>query len=135
VVDLRAAGARHPFADQCPADALGEVGEPAHVRQVEVVAVRLGDPRERELPDLGLVTFEDPETGRQLTVDTGDPALRERFRQAAEAADAATLAALRRRGVDALTVGTEAELLPALVAFLSRRRRAPARGPHLPSTG
>jgi hypothetical protein len=101
----------------------------------EVVAVRVGDPRERELPDIGLVTFEDPETGRQLTVDTSDATLRARFRAAAAAADDAVIAALGRRGVDLLTLGTEAEILPALVAFLANRRRARALGPRRPPTG
>jgi len=101
----------------------------------EVIAVRLGDPGERALPDVGVATFEDPETGQQLTVDTGDARLRERFRAAAAAADQARIAALGRRGVEVLTLGTEAEILPALVTFLSTRRRSPARGPHLPPAG
>jgi uncharacterized protein (DUF58 family) len=98
----------------------------------EVVAVRLGDPRERDLPDIGIATFEDAETGRQLVVDTGDAALRERFRAAAAAADEALVATLRRRGVDVLTLSTDTDILPALVTFLRTRRQ---RGPHLPSAG
>ena len=50
-------------------------------RRHEVVGARLRDPREVSLPDVGLITFEDPETGEQLTVDTGSQRLRERFAQ------------------------------------------------------
>ena len=69
-------------------------------RRHEVIAVRLEDPREVDMPDIGVVTFEDPETGAQLTVDTGDARLRERFRAAAEQtvhADRRDAAVVRRR--------------------------------------
>ncbi len=51
----------------------------------EVVAVRLHDPRESVLPDIGMAVFEDPETGDQLMVNTADAGMRERFRAAAAA--------------------------------------------------
>jgi uncharacterized protein (DUF58 family) len=92
----------------------------------EVVAVVLRDPREAELPDVGLVAFEDPETGEQLLVDTGDRALRERFRRAAQAQAERLRADLAACGVDQLVLGTDQELLPTLVRFLERRRSATA---------
>src|SRR5437660_1427100 len=49
----------------------------------EVIALWVADPREREIPDIGVVTFEDPESGGQLVVDTGNARLRARFQQAA----------------------------------------------------
>jgi uncharacterized protein (DUF58 family) len=49
----------------------------------ELICAVVSDPREEDLPDIGLVTFEDPESGRQLEVDTRSAALRERFRAAA----------------------------------------------------
>jgi uncharacterized protein (DUF58 family) len=49
----------------------------------QILAAVVGDPREREMPDVGLVRFEDPETLRQVEVDTGDRQLRDRFRTAA----------------------------------------------------
>jgi uncharacterized protein (DUF58 family) len=52
----------------------------------EVSAIRVTDPREHELPDCGLMMFEDEESGEQLLVDTSDPAIRERYRLATEAA-------------------------------------------------
>jgi len=88
----------------------------------EVVAVRLCDPREASLPDIGIVTFEDPESGRQLTVDTGDSRLRERFRQAAERQAEKIRADLGARGVDLLELSTDEDLLPALFRFLESRK-------------
>uniref|UniRef100_A0A831THA4 DUF58 domain-containing protein n=1 Tax=Thermorudis peleae TaxID=1382356 RepID=A0A831THA4_9BACT len=96
----------------------------------EVVAVRLTDPREREIPDIGLVTFEDPETGVQLVVDTGDRRLRERFRAAAEQQAERLRSELRACGVDLLELDTAEALLPPLRRFLElRRQRRAARGP------
>ena len=88
----------------------------------EVVAVRLSDPRESALPDIGIVTFEDPETGAQLTVDTGDRRLRERFAAAAADQSDRLRAALAGCGVAELALDTGDELLPALVSFLKARR-------------
>lgn len=89
----------------------------------EVVAVRLRDPREGELPDVGLVTLEDPETDAQMIVDTHDRRLRERFRRAAEVQAGGIGADLTACGVDTLVVGTDEELLPVLSRFLLARRR------------
>jgi uncharacterized protein (DUF58 family) len=89
----------------------------------EVVAVRLADPRESELPDVGLVTLEDPETGAQLIVDTADARLRERFTRAAEARAEALRLELARRGVDELVLSTGEDLLPPLTRFLEARRQ------------
>jgi uncharacterized protein (DUF58 family) len=88
----------------------------------EVVAVRLRDPREESLPDVGILTFEDPETGRQLTVDTGDKRLRERFAEAAREQASRVSADLAACKVDGLVLGTDAPLLPELARFLHLRR-------------
>jgi uncharacterized protein (DUF58 family) len=97
-------------------------------QRYEVVAVQLTDPRDGALPDIGLVAFEDPESGAQLLVDTGDADLRTRFAEAA-AAEAETLRTeLSRHGVEQLVVSTDEELLPALARFLALR----GRGRHLP---
>lgn len=89
----------------------------------EVLAVRLVDPLERELPDLGLLRLRDAETGEQLEVDTGDPALRRRFAAAARARDEALQAALARAGVDALELVTGDDLAAAVLRFAELRRR------------
>jgi len=91
----------------------------------EIIAVRLHDPRESELPDVGFITLEDPETGAQLMVNTSDRSLRERFQSAACAQDEGIRTALARHGIDQLTLSTSGGLLPALVEFLELRRRRP----------
>jgi uncharacterized protein (DUF58 family) len=88
----------------------------------EVVAVRLHDPREAELPDVGLLTVEDPETGVQLLVDTRNRDLRERFAAAAVAQTEKLCADLARCGVDRLDLSTDGSLLPMVVRFLNARR-------------
>jgi uncharacterized protein (DUF58 family) len=98
-------------------------------RRHEVVAARLSDPRERSLPDVGIVTFEDPETGEQITVDTGDAGVRQRFAAAAQAQARRIDDSFAACGVDHLTLHTDAPLLPALAAFLDARRRTRVRRP------
>ena len=82
----------------------------------EVVAVRLVDPREYELPDAGLLFVEDAETGEQLLVDSSDPELRRRLRAAAEEQDEAIRHAVARAGVDLHVVSTEDDLVERLRA-------------------
>jgi uncharacterized protein (DUF58 family) len=86
------------------------------------VAVQLSDPRERELPDVGLITLEDPETGKQLIVNTTDRRLRERFRQAANAQAEQIKADLEASAVDQLVLSTAEDLLPAMIRFMQARR-------------
>jgi uncharacterized protein (DUF58 family) len=90
----------------------------------EVVVVRIADPREAELPDVGIVTMEDPETGEQLLVDTADRRLRERFAEAARAQAASIERALAAQGVRQIVARTDADLLPPLLELLDRRRLA-----------
>lgn len=99
----------------------------------EVVAAVLRDPRESCLPDVGVVTFEDPETGEQLTVDTGGRRLRERFAAAAVAQTRHLTDTLAACGVDRLTLSTDTPLLTALAAFLEGRRRSRPRLPAAPA--
>jgi uncharacterized protein (DUF58 family) len=89
----------------------------------EMVAVCLRDPRESDLPDVGVITLEDPETGRQLVVDTANAGLRERFHQAALEQAAHMRADFTAAGIDSLELSTGSDMLPALVAFLEKRRR------------
>ena len=89
----------------------------------EVLAVRLLDPLERELPDLGLIPLRDAETGQELWVDTHDRGFRHRFAQLAAQRDDQLRAALTRAGVDALELSTEGELLNAIVRFIELRRQ------------
>lgn len=88
----------------------------------EVVAVRLHDPREASLPDVGLLTLEDPETGRQVIVDTGDKRLRTRYAAAADAQAHAIREAVQRAGASLLEISTAEPLLPVVAHFLRMRQ-------------
>lgn len=89
----------------------------------EVVAIRLIDPLERALPDLGLVLMQDAETGEQLYVDTGDAAFRRRFEAAAQAREEALFAAFGNAGVDALELATDDDLVATVMRFAEMRKR------------
>ncbi len=89
----------------------------------EVVAVRLFDPLEMNLPELGLVTVEDAETGEQLFIDTTDPAFRARYVTEAEARETALRDALARAGADTLELSTDDDLLEAMLRFAVMRRQ------------
>ena len=89
----------------------------------EVVAVRLLDPMELQLPDLGLLTIRDAETGEQMLVDTHDPGFRKRFGRIAAQREAELREGLARSGVDALELSTDADLVDAIVRFTEMRKR------------
>jgi uncharacterized protein (DUF58 family) len=89
----------------------------------ELVAIRLSDPREEELPDAGLIVVEDAETGELLSVDTSDPEFRQRFQAAARQRQAELEDAVRRAGVELYDVSTEDDLAHALVRIVEARRR------------
>ena len=107
----------------------------AHLAQRhEVIAVRLYDPLEMELPDLGLVTIQDAETGEQVLVDTHDRRFRKRFAFIAEQREKALRAAFRQAGVDALELSTGDELIDAVLRFADlRKRRSQLASGSLPS--
>ena len=92
-------------------------------RRHEVMAVRLYDPREIELPDVGPVLIDDAETGEQLYVDTHDPTFRRRYREAGERREAELRAAFRRAGIEAVSLSTDEDLVAAIVRVASRRKR------------
>jgi uncharacterized protein (DUF58 family) len=89
----------------------------------EVVAVRLFDPREYELPDAGLIAVQDAETGEQLLVDSSDPEFRRRLRQAGEERAIAVRDASRRAGVDLHVISTDDDLVEAFVRIVESRKR------------
>jgi uncharacterized protein (DUF58 family) len=89
----------------------------------DVVAARITDPRERDLPVIGIVTFEDPETGRQVDVDTTSKRLRERYRKAAEEQRARLLADLRRARAQLLEIDTARPVVTQLISYLRARQR------------
>lgn len=93
-------------------------------RRHEVIAIRIVDADETDLRSDGIVVFEDLESGEQVTVDTDDPAFRERFRQAAHAREQALHTAARHAGTDLHRISSDEDLVGALVRLSQRRRRA-----------
>ena len=89
----------------------------------EVVAIRLTDPREYELPDAGVIVVEDAETGEQLVVDSSDAEFRHRLREAGEHREAELRAATLRAGVDICEVSTADDLVTAFVRIVESRKR------------
>jgi len=89
----------------------------------EVLAIRLWDPRETELPDIGLVVMEDAETGEQLYVDTHDRRFRLRFHEEAQRRETELNSAFRHARVDVLSLSTEDDLVRAIVSFAAQRRQ------------
>lgn len=87
----------------------------------EVLALRVHDPREEALPDVGLLTLEDPETGALVELDTARSRVRARFAALAGAELRAIDATLREAGVDVVPVSTERDPLTTLAAYLERR--------------
>jgi uncharacterized protein (DUF58 family) len=94
-------------------------------RRHDVVALQVVDPRESELPPVGMVYVEDAETGEQIFVDTDDPVFRERLAAGARERQQALVAAARRSGTEIHQVATDDDLVRALtrVSELRRRRR------------
>ena len=89
----------------------------------EVVAIRLLDPREYELPDAGMIVVEDAETREQLVVDSSDAEFRRRLREAGEGREAELRALTLRAGVDIHEVSTADDLVQALVRIIESRKR------------
>jgi uncharacterized protein (DUF58 family) len=92
-------------------------------RRHELVAVRLYDPLEIELPDLGLIVMQDAESGEQIFVDTHDRGFRVRFAEAARRRETALRTALTEVGVDCLELATDDDLVDALMRFTVLRKR------------
>src|SRR5947209_3749004 len=89
----------------------------------DVIALILNDPREVELPSVGLVALEDAESGRVGYLDTSDPAVRERFGRSARERRAQRLRAFSRMGVDRVELSTDRPYVPALLALFNARSR------------
>ncbi len=89
----------------------------------EVVAIRLVDRHELELPEAGVIVVEDVETGELLSVDTSDPVFRRRFREVAMAREAELRATAKRAGVPFYDVSTEDDLVRAFLRMVESRRR------------
>jgi uncharacterized protein (DUF58 family) len=89
----------------------------------EVLAVEVVDPRELELPNVGVLDLVDPETGARIEVQTSDAGLRRRYAEAAEAQRARIERTIVEVGADHLVLRTDRDWLLDVVAFVDRRRR------------
>ena len=92
-------------------------------RRHEVIAVRLYDPVEQALPELGFVMLQDAETGEQLFLDTQDRSFRERFAKLAQQREHNLRAAFSQAGVDCMELATTDNLHQELLRFIDLRKR------------
>jgi uncharacterized protein (DUF58 family) len=91
-------------------------------RRHDLVPIRLWDPREVELPEVGVLLLEDSESGGQITVDTRDKRFRRRFREAAERREAELKQTFKRAGVEMMTLSTEEDMVRAILRFVDLRK-------------
>lgn len=94
----------------------------------DVLAIEVVDPRELELPDVGVLALVDPETGQVHEVQTSDARLRRRYAAAAQAQRAAIADALRAAGAAHLRLRTDSDWLLDIVRFVAAQRQARSRG-------
>src|SRR4030095_1821591 len=92
-------------------------------RRHDFIAVHIQDQREEQLPNIGIITLEDAETGEQIEINTADRTTRERFRALAETRCAELNRTLRRNSIDAISLRTGEDYLPALRSFFKQRER------------
>lgn len=113
-------------------DFLGEPSWEAPLRALahrhEALAVEVLDPRELDLPSVGLLTVVDPESGQQMEVQTADRTLRENYAAAARGQRAQIAAAMRRAAVPHLSLRTDRDWLLDIVRFVAARRRSASGG-------
>jgi uncharacterized protein (DUF58 family) len=92
-------------------------------RRHDLVAMPIEDPRERVLPDLGIVAIEDAETGEMVEIDTANPEVRERFNQIAEVRNEQLQKIFNREAIDSLRLSTDRPYVADLTAFFKNRAR------------
>jgi uncharacterized protein (DUF58 family) len=89
----------------------------------DVIALHVRDPHERTLPDVGLVTIEDAETGEVLSIDTSRKNIRDKFTKLAQVRAAETKLVLRRANVETVEIDTAKSYVPVLLDFFAGRER------------
>ena len=92
-------------------------------RRHDFIAVHVQDERERVLPNVGIITLEDAETGEQIEINTADRSTRAHFSQLAEAQATDLTRTLRRNNIDTITLQTGRDYLPGLRSFFKQRER------------
>ena len=107
-------------------DFLAEPGWEAAMRRLstrhDVVAIRVLDSQEQELPDAGYVVVQDAETGEQMTIDTSDRKFRERFAEATREREELLRTAAVRAGIELFAISTDADLSSALISMAAKRK-------------
>jgi uncharacterized protein (DUF58 family) len=89
----------------------------------DVIAIRLVDPLEQQLPDMGMLTMRDAETGEQIFIDTGDNGFRQRFADHAQQHETQLVASFTRAGVDCLELTTNGAVHDGLIDFIRQRQQ------------
>ena len=100
----------------------------ATARHHDMVCVPVSDPAERELPNVGLVELEDPETGELVLVDTSSASVRKRFAKRAAEEDEELRTFFRKTGIDTLPIDTSRPYVDGVRALFKRRARKRAGG-------
>ena len=92
-------------------------------RRHDVIVIRMGDPRERELPAVGYIELEDAETGERLTVNVSDPTFREAFDRDVTETRAALEREFRKTGIDVIEISTDRPYADRLMRFFRQRAK------------
>jgi uncharacterized protein (DUF58 family) len=92
-------------------------------RRHDLIAVHIEDPRERELPDVGILALEDAETGEIVELNTSRARVRNAFKEQSDERIRQLLNAIRAEGVDTLQLQTDAPYMPILQRFFKNRIR------------
>jgi uncharacterized protein (DUF58 family) len=92
-------------------------------RRHEIVAISLTDPRELELPDLGLIELEDAETGQRVLIDSSDAALRRQYHEHAVRQREQRDHLLASLSIDHINLQTDRSYIEPLIVFFRRRAR------------
>ena len=92
-------------------------------RRHDFIAIHVEDAREKTLPNVGIITLEDAETGEQIEINTGDRNTRAAFTALAEQKQSELTRVLRRNNIDAISLRTGEDYLPALRSFFKQRER------------
>lgn len=124
------------------ADATGDIDAPTSwerpmrelARRNQTIAVEIVDPRELDIPNVGVVLLQDPETGELRELNTGDRKVRLRYAAAARAQRERNRRSLRRAGIGHLVLRTDRDWVGDTARFALRHRRMAARL-HTPPAG
>ena len=89
----------------------------------DIIALRMVDPREREIPDVGMIELEDDETGEQILVDTSDEEFRNSYSRLIAESDSQFLTSMMRNKVDTVSLSTDQNSFTSMRKFFQKRNR------------